>query len=1417
MKRIMATQTIGKRITLGFSVLILLFLGGIITIELAGIPGTNIQGKLVGNRNKHLTQLELASGMLSERISSWFAERRIDVHGLAISPLFRTAIANKTTILNPDIAKELQAFLASHPDLDSIAVLKPADSTILAASGTFRNARSAADIGVNAETFARFIAPGSQEMIEINLHHDNRLRLRIVRQMLSPNPSQPITALLVAESDIEKSLRPLIWSIRNSMVSSEWTCVIASSVGTNISQFLVNGNGIKTLNTPLSSISKSVPITLALEGVNGTYEGFDQFGNNVLAFHRKINVDRGTSLGLVLKIDTAIAFKPLKEDLIQQTFLWLSLLVVGFILCTLLARQIVQPLKELAAVARKIAGGDLTVRAAVNDVTEIGQLAVVFNGMVAKIEYAHLELEAQVENRTHDLQAATEKLQAQNEELQLNEEEMRCQNDELMAIEVMLRASEEQYRLLVSNLTSGIVVHAPDSSVLFANSMALAMLGLSKEQLKDKTAIDPSWTFLRETGTAMRNEEYPVNQVLTSGAPLSDFIIGVHHPNNSAPVWMLCNAYPVTTSEGDLQQVVVIFSDITKRKLAEDAHNKRLIALTQPLENTTIAFEELFNIDDLQQLQDEFAKATGVASIITRPDGTPLTTPSNFTRLCNDIIRKTEKGCASCYKSDATLGRFNPDGPTIQICLSGGLWNAGASIMVGGTHIANWLIGQVRNESQTEESMAAYAREIGVDEVTFLEAFRDVTAMSKEKFEQIAQTLYTLTKQLSLTAYQNIQQARFINERNNAEAALRTSETTYRSLSNELQVILNTSPIGICLLKDRKVIRANSAFDSMFGYEIGSTLAMDTVSFYANDELYEATGSNGYQALVDGCSYSTDVLMKKLDTTLLWCNITGHAINPHDLTEGSIWILQDISERKQSEIQMNNLSQRLQLATSAAHLGVWDWNVRDNSMIWDDRMFELYGITRDISPNNIGAWMNGLHPDDKDTAIIECQAALNGEKEFDSTFRILHPDGAVKYIKANGLVLRGADGTPERMIGINVDITDTKRAEAEKNKLELQLQQAQKMESVGRLAGGVAHDFNNMLSVIIGHAELGLMRLEPTHPVCGDLQVISKTAERSADLTRQLLAFARKQTVMPRVIDLNETVTSMFKMLQRLIGEDIHLTWQPSSDLCQIKIDPSQIDQILANLCVNARDAIEGTGRITIETTTCTIDSDYCTTNPEATPGTYVRLTVSDNGKGMAREVLTHIFEPFYTTKELGKGTGLGLATVYGAIKQNNGFINIYSEPGTGTTFSLYLPRYEEQHIHKETDSSPLPVPRGMETILLVEDEAAILNITAIMLEKQGYSVLRAETPGRAIELAQEHPGTIHLLMTDVIMPEMNGRDLAKKILSIHPGMKRLFMSGYTADVIAHHGVLDEGVHFIQKPFSLPNMATMVREVLDTI
>jgi signal transduction histidine kinase len=398
---------------------------------------------------------------------------------------------------------------------------------------------------------------------------------------------------------------------------------------------------------------------------------------------------------------------------------------------------------------------------------------------------------------------------------------------------------------------------------------------------------------------------------------------------------------------------------------------------------------------------------------------------------------------------------------------------------------------------------------------------------------------------------------------------------------------------------------------------------------------------------------------------------------------------------------------------------------------------------------------------------------------------------------------------------LQLDIAERKRAEEERQKLQDQLIQAYKMESVGRLAGGVAHDFNNMLGIILGYAEMALTEVEPTHALYADLKQILMAVERSAALTRQLLAFARKQAIRPQVLKLNDTVAGMLTMLRRLIGEDIDLVWMPGADLWHVKMDPSQIDQLLANLCANARDAIVGVGQVIIETSNVVFDEAYCSEHKGFSSGEYVMLSVRDNGCGMDKETLLHIFEPFFTTKGVGQGTGLGLATVYGIVKQNEGFINVCSEPLKGATFEIYLPRHIAQAEQSQTDIVVGQPIHGQGIVLLVEDEPGLLRLERTMLEGLGYQVLSAARPSEAIRLAKEHVGEIHLLMTDVIMPEMNARDLSKQFLTRYPHMKQLFTSGYTADVIAHRGVLEEGVHFIQKPFSMNDLAAKMREVLD--
>ncbi len=386
----------------------------------------------------------------------------------------------------------------------------------------------------------------------------------------------------------------------------------------------------------------------------------------------------------------------------------------------------------------------------------------------------------------------------------------------------------------------------------------------------------------------------------------------------------------------------------------------------------------------------------------------------------------------------------------------------------------------------------------------------------------------------------------------------------------------------------------------------------------------------------------------------------------------------------------------------------------------------------------------------------------------------------------------------------------------EQRRLEQQLRQAQKMEAVGRLAGGIAHDFNNLLMVISGYCEFLLERIGPDPALRGPAQEIANAANRATSLTKQLLAFSRKQMLAPKVLDLNGVVTENLKMLNRLIGEDIDLVMVPGSELGAVKADPGQIEQVIMNLAVNARDAMPRGGRLTIETSNATLDDDYARLHTPVAPGEYVMLAISDTGVGMDMETQNHVFEPFFTTKG-HKGTGLGLSTVYGIIKQSGGYIWVYSESGKGTTFKIYLPRVSAtgETIHVQP-AETAPVEQGHETILVVEDEMNLRRLARQYLEKQGYTVLEAVDGSAAINISSSYPGPIHLLLTDVIMPGMNGKELAQRLTALRPETRVLYMSGYTENVIGHNGTLDNGVTLLPKPFTLPALKAKVREMLNT-
>ncbi len=443
----------------------------------------------------------------------------------------------------------------------------------------------------------------------------------------------------------------------------------------------------------------------------------------------------------------------------------------------------------------------------------------------------------------------------------------------------------------------------------------------------------------------------------------------------------------------------------------------------------------------------------------------------------------------------------------------------------------------------------------------------------------------------------------------------------------------------------------------------------------------------------------------------------------------------------------------------------------------------------------------------EDLALMDRQVlAGSGKLEREFVLEGTGPARIWQVVKSS--IAEGQDEASALNCTIIRDVSDQRR-------LEEQLRQSQKMDAIGHLAGGIAHDFNNMLQTILGYVDMTLDELVPGKPLHDNVLEIQKAAQRSAALTRQLLAFARKQTVSPRVLDLNETVAGMLKMLRPLIGEDIQLVWIPGPQLWTVEIDPSQIDQMLANLAVNARDAIAGMGVVTIQTRNARLGASDSGEYREVVPGDYVELLVKDNGSGMDQRTQAQVFEPFFTTKGLGKGTGLGLATVYGIVKQNNGFIDVVSELGKGSTFRILLPRFKGEGVQPEPGLLEDRPKGGRETLLLVEDEESLLHLAKTILQRLGYTVLATPSPKEALRLAQAYSGPIPLLVTDVVMPEMNGQELGLQLKALRPEIRCLFISGYSEDIIAHRGVIGEGVCYLSKPFSTSKLAQKIREVLD--
>jgi PAS domain S-box-containing protein len=639
--------------------------------------------------------------------------------------------------------------------------------------------------------------------------------------------------------------------------------------------------------------------------------------------------------------------------------------------------------------------------------------------------------------------------------------------------------------------------------------------------------------------------------------------------------------------------------------------------------------------------------------------------------------------------------------------------------------------------------------------------------------------------------------------------AMRIGLTQFRRQRDEETVrrqtlAMDSSADGMAILNEKRVhIYANEAFARMIGFDGAKNIVGQPWRIVHAFQEMDRLEPEIRRSLAQARRWSASILLRRPDGSKLPVDLTITAM----ADGGTACVCRDLSlrhqaekAREEAETKYRMLVEHVNAITYIAEIGInGQW------FYVSPQVESILGYTSDewlaISHN----WASLIHADDVASVMAAEEASKNG-LPFQAEFRIKRKDGREVWLNDTAVVVQGSDAHPV-MEGIMVDITDRKH-------LETQLQQSRKMEAVGRLAGGIAHDFNNLLTIITGYTDLALSRPAIPLELRADIERIENAAARAAALVRQLLAFSRKQVLQPKTLDLNSIVINLDKLLRRLMDDNIEMTTAVSENVGKVKADPAQIEQVLMNLVVNARDAMPQGGRIVIETSNIDLDSAYADGHASVKPGRYVMLAVSDTGMGMDRDTVAHIFEPFYTTKESGRGTGLGLSTVYGIVKQSGGYIWVYSELGNGSTFKVYLPRIEDS----VDEVAPLPVSldsqRGSETILLVEDEEAVRDLIQTVLNDQGYNVIPSRDTQHALQIAETFAHEIHLLLTDVVMPGMSGRELAAHITARRRGIRVLFMSGYTDNVITSGGVLEKGITFLQKPFSPGQLTQKVRDVL---
>ena len=822
-------------------------------------------------------------------------------------------------------------------------------------------------------------------------------------------------------------------------------------------------------------------------------------------------------------------------------------------------------------------------------------------------------------------------------------------------------------------------------------------------------------------------------------------------------------------------------------------------------------FNQLVDLTQVRQLLESHHSISGMPYGIFDTDENNLVAVG-WQEICVRFHRVNPVSCARCRESDGYIKAHLHDfeGDFLEYRCKNGMIDIAMPIIIDGEHMATFFTGQFfyDDDLPDTEFFHTQAKALGFDLEEYLKALERSPILSRENVRNNVRFMCNLVKILAEIGLNNIKLVCEVEERTQIEEELYLREQEFRTL------VENSPDPVIRYGRDAKRIYVNPAFEKL----MGNPAAL-------------LTGKTPSELSVGGDDVSGRLIHQTVDRVLKngrpaefelsWAGNDGAQCNYHvrivpefdrdDTVISALCIGRDITEVKRTETALRESERKYRMLVetlpAVVFRGYVDWTVD----FPDNRIESLTGYCKEEFDTRRVKWSDLILEEDFEKAEQVFQKALRGDGQYMREYRIKGKSGELVWVQDRGRVISDRDGGVAYVSGVIFNISEQKR-------LEDQFRHVQKMEAVGRLAGGVAHDFNNLLTVILGYTNILLNRIGDVPTVLRDLNQILKAGELAASLTKQLLAFSRKQLLQPDVLDLNKVLAVMEPMLKRLIGEDVDLECIQNPSIRLVKADPGQIEQVIMNLAINARDAMPKGGKLTIETANVELSADYARLHEGVAPGGYVLLAVSDTGHGMDEKTILQIFEPFFTTKEPGKGTGLGLSTVFGIVKQSGGHIWVYSEPEQGTTFKIYLPRHADgrcKSFRSETASEQSPV-KGSETILLVEDHEAVRALAGYCLRECGYTVLEACHGEEAIRISAEHQGPVELVITDVVMPGMNGCELAKQLECALPGLKVLYMSGYSDNAVVHHAIIEEGAPFLQKPFTTFALAEKVREVLDT-